>query len=50
MKRFKLVSKGGDEAIRITMSRCYEDAVEYFSAIKNLPVDDLLFLFEIVPN
>jgi hypothetical protein len=45
MKKFYL--KSGEEIINQTLANSIEEAIEYFSLIKNLPKKKLLTLFKV---
>jgi len=46
MKQYVLKTNDG-ETIGVTIQLCEEDALEYFSVIKNLPKRELLKIFKI---
>ena len=48
MKKFIFTNKGSEEVIGVTETQEFlEDAIEFFSTIKDLPVDDFIKIYEV---
>jgi len=48
MKKYKFCSKGKTEAIAQVATGSLQDAVEYFSMLKNLKTEDFLSIYDVL--
>jgi len=48
MKKYKFCSKGKTEAIAHVTATSLNDAVKYFSKLKNLKIEDFLSIYDVI--